>query len=220
MKNINPFETVIFHWSHRCETEAQCLVRMYAPMPSEIVFVTSELRRNRHENDTGYGKINGLGSDFVNLANKIWKYYFRYPQVSSCWEEWESGNSKSLNVTWLQHYGSFSDWDSDGLDSFTKILLKFEREKGFFNPGTSERYPDEARLETKQVEELSNSLYLENIESILGRKDLKVKALDESRNPNQVPSGDVNGLFQVGRRVKLVQKNLKDLVAKTLHPTR
>jgi hypothetical protein len=167
-----PYQTRIFSWDHQRGMPAQCLVRLYV-LPSELIFITSELQQNRHIDDTGCGKVNGLGSDFVNLANLIWKYYFTYPQVTCFWEKWESNDSQPLKVTWLQHHGLFSDWDVDEEESFTQVILMFERGIDFFNSGKNQRYPDEKTFTTEQVKNLCDNLYMEDIEIILKREEQK-----------------------------------------------
>ncbi len=183
---LKPDQTQIFYWNHQRGMSSQCLVRLYI-LPSELLFITSELQQNRHIDDTGCGKINGLGSDFVNLANLIWKHYFSNPPVISFREKWESDDSLPLQVTWLQHYGSFSDWDTHESESFTQVMLRFERDRGFFSDGKNQRYPNEKIFTAEQVKSLHDLVYIEDIETIL-REEAESKPLSISKSHPQAAS--------------------------------
>jgi hypothetical protein len=114
--SVSPFETTIYHWCHSiCGLPSHCLVRLYEHPNLGVFVVTSELWTNKTIGDRGYGKINDLGDDFVNLANAIWNSFKDSEKLS---ELCPSG------ITWFQHYGSFSSYDGTGTDTFLEIKLR------------------------------------------------------------------------------------------------
>jgi hypothetical protein len=169
--SVPPFETVIYHWCHsKCGLPSHCLVRLYEHPDSGFFVVTSELCTNKTIGDRGYGKINDLGDDFVNLANAIRNSFKGSEKLSElCPSE----------IRWFQHYGSFSSYEGTGTDTFLEIKLMDERIQVVSN----EYFEGDLCLQEEgEISKEIKFLNMSDVELILEQKPRKVSDSREDRS--------------------------------------